>query len=83
MPAKIKIIIFGFIILLGAALLCYGEFFHSSQVIAQAADGPVTLSKLEPALVKDASVSGVTRDESGKIKQTYNQGEKPPETCST
>lgn len=83
MSAKIKIIIFGVIILLGAALFSYGEFFHSTQVTAEAADGPVSLSKLERALVKDASISGVTRDESGKIKQTYKQGEKPPETCST
>jgi hypothetical protein len=83
MPAKTKIIIFGVIILLGAALFSYGAFFHSTEITAQAADGPMTLSKSERALVKDASVGGVARDESGKIKQTYNQGEKPPETCAT
>jgi hypothetical protein len=79
----IKIIIVGFFILLGAALLSYGEFFHSTEVTAQAAEGPVTVTKSERALVKDASVSGVARDETGKIRQTYKQGEKPPETCST
>ena len=79
----IKIIVVSFFILLGVALFSYGEFFHSTEVTAEAADGPVTLSKSERALVKDASVGGVARDESGKIKQTYNQGEKPPETCST
>ena len=79
----IKIIVVSFFILLGVALFSYGEFFHSTEVTAEATDGPVTLSKSERALVKDASVSGVARDESGKIRQTYKQGEKPPETCST
>ena len=79
----IKIIVVSFFILLGVALFSYGEFFHSTEVTAEAADGPVTLSKSERALVKDASVGGVARDESGKIRQTYKQGEKPPETCST
>ena len=78
-----KIVIVGFFILLGAALLSYGEFFHSTEVTAPAADGSVSVNKSERALVKDASVSGVTRDKTGKIMQTYKQGEKPPETCST
>jgi hypothetical protein len=41
------------------------------------------LAKSEPTLMKDASVSGVKRDESGKIKQTYGIGEKAPEECAT
>src|SRR4030042_1158652 len=83
MPIKTKLIIFSFIILLGAALFSYGAFFHSTEITAPVEGGSVTVSRSERALVKDASVGGVARDESGKIKQTYNQGEKPPETCST
>ena len=83
MTVKKKIIIFSFIILLGAALFSYGAFFHSKEIIVPIEGGSVTLSKSERALVKEVSRSGVARDESGKIKQTYNQGEKPPETCST
>ena len=78
-----KILIFGLLVLLGLALLGYGAFYHSTAVTAQQGGEPVLLAKSETALIKEASVSGVKRDESGKIKQTYEVGEKPPETCST
>ena len=80
---NMKIVIFGLFVLLGAALLAYGVFFHSTNVSAQQGGEPVLLAKSETALIKEASVSGVKRDESGKIKQTYEIGEKAPETCST
>ncbi len=78
-----KILIFGLLVLLGAAMLAYGVIFHSTTVSAQQDGKPVILAKSEPALMKDASVSGVKRDETGKIKQTYAIGEKAPEACST
>jgi F0F1-type ATP synthase assembly protein I len=78
-----KILVFGLLVLLGAALLAYGAFFHSTTVSAQQGGESVMLAKSETALIKDASVSGVKRDETGKIKQTYEIGEKAPETCST
>jgi hypothetical protein len=80
---NMKILIFGLLVILGAALLAYGAFFHSTQVSARQGGEPVMLARSEPALIKDASVSGVKRDETGKIKQTYEIGEKAPETCST
>jgi hypothetical protein len=80
---NMKILIFGLLVLLGAALLAYGVIFHSTTVSAQQEGQPVLLAKSESALIKDASVSGVKRDETGKIKQTYEIGEKAPETCST
>jgi len=80
---KIKIIIFSLIILLGVTLFSYGAFLHSTEITTQVKGGSVTIAKSERALVKDASVGGVVRDESGKIKQTYDEGEKPPETCAT
>ena len=83
MNSNTKILIFGLLVLLGAALLVYGALFHSTTVSAQQEGKPVIIAKSEPALIKDASVSGVKRDESGKIKQTYEVGEKAPETCST
>jgi len=78
-----KILIFGLLALLGAAMLAYGAFFHSTNVSAQQDGKPVLLARSESALIKDASVSGVKRDKSGKIKQTYEIGEKAPEACST
>jgi len=76
-----KIIIFCLLILLGTALLGYGAFVHSADVLPQHQDGSAVLAKSEPALIKEASIGGVTRDESGKIKQTYTG--KPPEECAT
>ena len=71
------------LILLGGFLFFYGVFFHSTTVSARQNGEPVVLAKSESALMKDASVSGVKRDETGKIKQTYEIGEKAPEACST
>ena len=76
-----NILIFGLLVLLGVALLAYGAFFHSTDVSAQQQDDPTIVAKSEPALIKEASVGGVTLDESGKIKQTYTG--KPPEECAT
>lgn len=78
---KTKIILFGLLILLGVALLTYGAFFHSTNVSPEQEDGSPALARSEPALVKEASVGGVKRDESGKIKQTYTG--KAPKACPT
>jgi len=78
---KITRIIYGLLMLLGAALLTYGAFFHSTNVSAQQEDGSPALVMSEPALVKEASIGGVKRDESGKIKQTYTG--KAPKACPT
>ena len=76
-----KIIVFFMFILLGAVLITYGAVFHSTSVLPQNDDGSLAVAKSEPALIKEASIGGVTRDESGKIKQTYT-GE-APEECET
>ncbi|MEK7996266.1 MAG: hypothetical protein AAB403_20895 [Planctomycetota bacterium] len=76
-----KIIVLSVLVLLGAALLAYGAFFHSTAVLPQKDGVPAVLAKSEPALIKEASVGGVTRDESGKIRQTYTG--KAPKACPT
>ncbi len=81
MTKKTKIIAFCVLIVLGAALLAYGVLFHSTNVWPQQGGDSVSLAKSEPALIKEASVGGVTRDKSGKIKQTYTG--KAPEACPT
>lgn len=81
MNKKIKIVIFGVLLLLGAALLAYGAFFHSTNVLPQQGGDSAALAKSEPALMKEASVGGVTRDESGRIKQTYTG--QAPAACPT
>ena len=81
MTRKTKILIVCLLILLGTVLLAYGAVLHSTDVLPQHDDGSEILAKSEPALIKDASVGGVTRDTSGKIKQTYTG--KAPEACAT
>ena len=83
MNGKKKVIVFCILVLHGMGFLIYGVFFHSTTVSAEQDGKPVIVAKSESTLIKDASVSGVKRDETGKIKQTYEIGEKAPEACST
>jgi hypothetical protein len=76
-----KIIVFFLLILLGVVLIAYGLVFHSQNVSPQKEDGSPAVAKSEPALIKDASVGGLTRSESGKIKQTYSG--QSPKACAT
>ncbi len=80
MTKQTKIIIFCLLILLGTVLIGYGAFVHSADVWPEKEDDSPALVKSEPSLIKEASVGGVTRDESGKIKQTYTG--KAPEECA-
>ena len=81
MSRKSKIIVFGVLIVLGIVMLGYGVFVHSADVWPQKEDGSPAVSKSEAALVKEASVGGITLDESGKIKQTYTGA--APKECAT
>ena len=81
MTNQVKIIILGVLLIFAAALIAYGAVLHSTKVLPQQDGDPTVIVKSEPALIKEASVGGVTRDASGKIKQTYT-GE-PPEECPT
>ena len=83
MKTQMKIIVVSLLILLGISLLCYGSFFHVVNISAQKDNTETVLKKSEPALIKLASISGMIRDESGKINQTFAEGEKPPATCAT
>jgi hypothetical protein len=76
-----KIIVFFLLILCGAVLITYGAVFHSTNVLSQKNNGSPADAKSEPALIKEASVGGLMRDESGKIKQTYTG--QSPKACST
>jgi hypothetical protein len=83
MNARIKITVFCVLVLLGISLLCYGLFFHSTIVSAEQKGDAKALAKSEPNLIKEVSVGGVKRDESGKVKQTYDIGEEAPKACPT
>lgn len=83
MPArKRKIIIFCLLLLISAVLFAYGICFHSTNVLPkQKKEGSAMLVQSELALIKEVSVGGVKRDESGRIIRTYDKT--PPKSCPT
>ncbi len=83
MKKHIKIIVVSLFILCGIALLCYGSFFHASDILAKQDNIEIVIEKNEYELIKLASIGGLMRDESGWINQTFAVGEKPPATCAT
>ena len=78
---KGRIIIFGLLILTGVVLLAYGVFFHSKDVLPQQNEDLVMRVQSELALIKEVSVGGIKRDESGQLKRTYDKT--PPKVCPT
>lgn len=78
---KGKIIVFGLVILTGVALLIYGVFFHSKNILPQQNEDSQMLVESELALIKEVSVGGIKRDESGRLKRTYDKT--PPKVCPT
>ena len=78
---KTKVIIFCLLTLLGVVLFAYGIFFHFTNISPQQPDDPAVRTASEPALIKEVSIGGVTRDTSGQLRQTYTG--KPPQACPT
>jgi len=82
----------------GAGLLAYGLSHHSITVWSKSAapaevpvvdDEPVVMPAVaqteavsEPAVTQEVARGGVTRDESGQIKKTY-EGTAAPKACPT
>ncbi len=78
------------------AALVYGIIFHSTIILAQSSDeveedSPhettqhiaewLDLDLREPAIIRDVTVGGLVRLDSGAIKRTYSG--KPPSACPT
>jgi hypothetical protein len=84
MNKRVQILITGIVILLGGSLLCYGAFFHSRVIfIPDKEKKSIESKEREPALIKLASIGGIKRDASGKINQSFAEGETPPKKCAT
>ena len=81
LSGKTKIIIFYLLTLLGAVLFVYGGSFHLTVILPQQKDDSTILIESEPALLKEVSIGGVTRDASGELRQTYTG--RPPQACPT
>ena len=78
---KNKIIVFYLLVALGIIAFTYGAFYHSLDVSPQQEDDSTILTKSEPALIKEASIGGLNRDEFGRLKRTYDKT--PPKACPT
>ena len=78
---KNKIIIFCLLITLGIIAFTYGAFCHSLNVSPQQEDDSTILAKSEPAIIKEASIGGLERDEFDRLKRTYDKT--PPKACPT
>jgi hypothetical protein len=95
---KGRIVLSLVLITAGAGLLAYGLFYTSITVASKSPSEPeipglddepsvvqVTAQSevvSEPAVVQEVARGGVTRDESGQIKKTY-EGKQAPKACPT
>ena len=95
---KGRVVLAVLLVAAGVGLLAYGLFHHSIAVFSGSAtateipgleDLPGEVLVLaeservsEPAVVQEVARGGVTRDESGRIKKTY-EGTEAPKACPT
>jgi len=93
-----RIVVSLLLVVVGAGLLAYGLFHNSITVFSRPASGPVVAALdgepspvqveaqsevvSEPAVTQEVARGGVTRDESGEIKKTY-EGKEAPKACPT
>ena len=83
MVKKDKKILLTSLITLAVALLVYGLFIHSMFVVLpEGADYPA-LIKSETLLIKDVTIGGVVKDETGGLRQTYTDITKAAAACPT
>ena len=81
--ARWRFALAGAMVPLGVALLVYGVWFHSATVQAEAEDGTPAVVASEPSLIKEVTIGGLERDDSGEISKTYGDDEAPPKACPT
>jgi len=94
---KGRIVLVLLLVAAGAGLLMYGLFQNSIAVSSSSSppefpgldDEPSVVSVAaqsevvsEPAITQEVARGGVTRDESGQIKKTY-EGKEAPKACPT
>jgi len=78
---KQRMVVFLVLIVLGSGLLLYG--LRSQAAVVSSGEQGRAIATSELAITQEVARGGVKRDESGEVKKTYEEGEKPPETCPT
>jgi hypothetical protein len=76
-----QILLVCILLIAGLALCAYGAIFHKTTIYPEKDETGTPAVKHESAIVKEVTVSGLKRDITGKIRQTYTG--KPPEACAT
>lgn len=76
-----KIVASCLLVLTGVMLLAYGLFFHLTKIAPAQESDRAILAKPESTLIKEVTVGGLERDESGQVKKAYTG--KPPQACPT
>ena len=95
---KGRVVLSLLLVAVGAGLLAYGLFHNSITVFSRPASGPIvpaldgepspvqvaaqSEAASEPAVTQEVARGGVTRDESGEVKRTY-EGKEAPKACPT
>ncbi len=70
------------LIVVGAALLI-GGLFVKTAIVSSGAQGQKVVAQSEAAVTQEVARGGLTRDESGQIKKTYEEGQQAPKACPT
>ena len=67
----------------GAVLLAYGLRFNATAISTEGQGSLAVQARAEADVIKEVSVGGLERDDSGQIKKTYKETEKAPQACPT
>ncbi len=84
MNKKLRQIITSILLVIGLALLVYGQFVKSYTVLSK--EGDATSADPETMIVKDVTIHGVDRNAEGELFRTYSTKEgaaPPPDDCPT
>ena len=66
----------------GAILLICGLLARSS-IVSSSEQGQKVTALSEAAITQEVARGGLTRDEKGQIKKTYEEGQQAPKACPT
>ena len=66
---------------IGLSLLTFGLIHKSAAVSPDGQEQVATMSEM--AITQEVARGGITRDESGEVMKTYEEGQEAPEACPT
>jgi hypothetical protein len=70
------------LVVVAAGLLVWG-LFAKAAIVSSGAQGQKVVTQSEAAITQEVARGGLTRDEKGQIKKTYEEGQQAPKACPT